>query len=281
MAPIRNSLFDRDTPLQTLGQYRSWKLRNHDVPIDMVWTSLASSENPVAHRVLPHGEPSIAILRNRDARGEITNIRLIVCGPNAGAHLYTPEPGEELIAVRAKPEISARVFAIAPADFLNHSNGLRLAPLAVQNACAPALRAAETFNAQIVALLLAQAVLKYFEVPQNPHTPESFGAEMLRASNGAISTCAIARELSVSERHFRRRFRDHLGVSPKIYARQLRLTYAAVSAEKTKRPDWAQIAQLAGFHDQPHMINEFRTMIGMSPKALHHERRELSDFYNQ
>lgn len=283
MAQTTCSLIDHENPVQALGQYRSWALEGQKTaPIDMIWTSIASLKNPLAHRVLPHGEPSIAILRKHDLSGAITNISMVICGPRIDAHLYQPEPLEELIAVRVRPEISATVFAIDPAEFATtRSTRPRPAPKQIRDACSLALQAAETCPADVVAGILATAILRSFEAPQNTHAPEAYGATLMRASHGGLSAGAIAHELGISERHFRRRFRDHLGIPPKTYARQLRLTHAATRAEENDRPDWAQIAQIAGFHDQSHMIKDYRAMIGLSPKALHRERRQLSGFYNQ
>ncbi|GAB3738940.1 hypothetical protein GCM10027598_67760 [Amycolatopsis oliviviridis] len=68
----------------------------------------------------------------------------------------------------------------------------------------------------------------------------------------------------VSERQLRRRFLVAVGLSPKAYARVVRLHRAMALARSASAPDWADIAVRSGFYDQPHMIAEFRRAVGSS-----------------
>jgi AraC-like DNA-binding protein len=84
---------------------------------------------------------------------------------------------------------------------------------------------------------------------------------------------AIALELGVSERHLRRVFRDSLGVSPKTFARLGRFRTAVRLARQAGHPDWASIAASSGYYDQAHLIAEFRTIAGVTPRELLAELR--------
>jgi AraC-like DNA-binding protein len=68
----------------------------------------------------------------------------------------------------------------------------------------------------------------------------------------------------LSERQLRRRFLVAVGLSPKAYARVVRLHRAMALARSSPVPDWAEIAVRSGFYDQPHMIAEFRRAVGSS-----------------
>lgn len=87
--------------------------------------------------------------------------------------------------------------------------------------------------------------------------------EAMRAAPGTpVSRHAAA--VGLSERQLRRRFLVVTGLSPKAYARVLRVHRAVALARSSSVPDWAEIAVRSGFYDQPHMIAEFRRAVGAS-----------------
>ncbi|GJL92573.1 helix-turn-helix transcriptional regulator [Hyphococcus sp.] len=269
------STADYTAPIHELGQYTAWMRRDaQHAPIDLVWTSIAPPANPKPHWMLPHGEPSIAIRRKRDRSGDICMVDLMICGPFSYGAIYTPAPTEELIGVRLKPETSATIFGIAPGDYLDQAPAE--APLKIRRACSRTLSVAQSLSVLQVINALCLDLLGFGRQAHGNCSPERRAAELLRQSHGRIRCADIAAQLEISERHLRRRFRDHLGCSPKAYANQLRLTAAALTAERSAKPDWARIALRTGFHDQPHMINAFRESLSMSPCEFHRARRVLS-----
>lgn len=271
--------YDDQHPSHRLGQYNAWRLHDHPTtPFDLIWVSIARADKPMAHRVLPHGEPSLAIRRRRDRDGDVKAIALTVCGPLRKAMWYHPEAREELIAIRLKPEMAAHIYGVSPGDYFDQPPAS--APAALAAACAGTLRLAETGSPLEIAERLAGDLCRWAASHETRQTPEIAAAAILRKLEGRARCADLAKRLEISERHLRRRFRDHLGCSPKFYARQLRLTAAALMAETSPAPVWAQIAAATGFHDQAHMINEFRSMAHLTPRQFHTERTALSGFSN-
>ena len=83
----------------------------------------------------------------------------------------------------------------------------------------------------------------------------------------------VATELGVSERHLRRVFREAVGVSPKEFARLVRFDRAVRAAHEDDGESWAGIAAAAGYYDQAHLIGEFHSISGVTPRALLSELR--------
>jgi AraC-like DNA-binding protein len=79
---------------------------------------------------------------------------------------------------------------------------------------------------------------------------------------------AVARDIGVSERHLRRVFREAIGVSPKTFTRLARFHRALRAAREDGRASWASIAAATGYYDQAHLIDEFRAIAGVTPRAL-------------
>lgn len=78
---------------------------------------------------------------------------------------------------------------------------------------------------------------------------------------------AIAADCGWSPRRFSQCFRERVGMSPKRYARLQRFHRVAAIAQRGGRIDWAGVAADAGFHDQPHLVREFRAFSGFAPTA--------------
>ena len=88
------------------------------------------------------------------------------------------------------------------------------------------------------------------------------------ATLATANVSSVAVELGVSERHLRRVFREAVGLSPKAFARLARFRHALRIARDDTRLSWATIAAAAGYYDQAHLIEEFRAIGGVTPRAL-------------
>lgn len=87
------------------------------------------------------------------------------------------------------------------------------------------------------------------------------------ARRGATPVRESARRSARSERQLRRQFESAVGLSPKRFARIVRLQEALrQSAAKPAR--WVDVAIDAGYYDQAHMIAEFRALTGRTPADL-------------
>ncbi|MDL0434086.1 helix-turn-helix domain-containing protein [Marinobacter sp. TBZ242] len=83
---------------------------------------------------------------------------------------------------------------------------------------------------------------------------------------GAGSIGALVDALPIGQRRLERLFQQHVGLSPKRYARLLRI---ARSRELIKRGGAAvsltDTAHAAGYFDQAHFIHDFKAVIGLTP----------------
>ena len=91
----------------------------------------------------------------------------------------------------------------------------------------------------------------------------------LDASDGNLRIDQLAARLGVSRQHIAARFRDQVGLSPKLYARicRFRRPTAALNASQAA-PDWAQLALDCGYFDQSHLIHDFQQFAGATPQRL-------------
>ncbi|MEC3953982.1 helix-turn-helix domain-containing protein [Nocardia sp. CDC153] len=82
--------------------------------------------------------------------------------------------------------------------------------------------------------------------------------------DSAASIGELASALAVSERQLRNLFTAGIGVSPKHYARIVRLRQVLSAAGNTP---WSHLASASGYYDQSHMTADFRSLMGVPPTA--------------
>ena len=88
-------------------------------------------------------------------------------------------------------------------------------------------------------------------------------ASTIRATHGRLSISRLASRLGVTVRTLGRTFDRAIGITPKTLARVTRLGRAAAMLREGAAG--VDAALEAGFFDQAHMTNEFRSMAGLSP----------------
>ena len=87
----------------------------------------------------------------------------------------------------------------------------------------------------------------------------------LHAARGDTSIAALQAASGLSAARFIARFNECVGLTPKRYARVLRFRQVLQQAASSRPASWAQLAAESGYHDQAHLVHEFRTLSGLSP----------------
>ncbi|RPF33661.1 helix-turn-helix protein [Streptomyces sp. TLI_185] len=83
---------------------------------------------------------------------------------------------------------------------------------------------------------------------------------------GAVPVRSLADEVGWSVRQLENRFREQIGLGPKVAARVLRLQRARRLLAQGRGQ--AETAAICGFYDQAHLSGEFRAMTGCTPREF-------------
>ncbi len=94
----------------------------------------------------------------------------------------------------------------------------------------------------------------------------------LVAARGRLRIADLAAELGCSRKHLAVRFREHVGLPPKLLARMLRFRHASDLIEAFAGGSLAEVAALCGYYDQAHLDRDFRDFAGTTPTAYLAER---------
>jgi len=253
--------------------------------VDCLWLSEAPAAPagpallPVAHRVLPDNCTDILWQDSGDAFfvGMMSTwfdvpaarrVRTVAVRfrPGAASLFVGPVPLAGLVDQRAGLD---QLWGRSAADRLGdelwsvaRSDAERLALLTeaiyARLALAPAgARAASALASRVVASAPAGQALALHAVAQ------------LEASGGGLRVESLAAALGVSRQYLANQFRDHVGLSPKLFARICRFRAArtaALAAEPGRHGhDWATLALDSGYFDQSHLIRDFQDFTGASP----------------
>ncbi len=97
-------------------------------------------------------------------------------------------------------------------------------------------------------------------------------------NNPDITINNLADTACLSKKQFERIFRDYVGMNPKEYARIVRFQRSLWMLQRGDR-DFVGIAAECGYSDQSHFIREFKSMTGLTPKALLTYCKPYSDLF--
>ncbi|MGB5461616.1 MAG: helix-turn-helix domain-containing protein [Eudoraea sp.] len=98
--------------------------------------------------------------------------------------------------------------------------------------------------------------------------PIDSALRMLLNTNGNMLIRKTASFSCLSIKQFERKCKERIGMNPKMFARILKFSKAYRLHESCPQLHWTQIAYEARYHDQMHMIRDFKTFAGVNPSVI-------------
>ena len=95
----------------------------------------------------------------------------------------------------------------------------------------------------------------------------AWALDRIVASGGRVEVGALARELGHSNKHLIDRFREQVGLPPKLLARLIRFERLMQHLRAGGREGFAELAATFGYYDQAHLVRDFRQFTGATPTA--------------
>jgi len=261
------------TPVQPLAPRTSTRTASTQTassPTSVEALFVYESEGDEPHVLLPRPEIHIAVRFGPAARGGLDAHAL---GGRERVHRKVVRSGQRTLMARLRLGTTEAVLGV-PASVLA-GRVVCLEDLWGDSATRRLLdRLAQARNTIDAAGIVEQAIAERFAAAaaRRQHSLLALGAAQ-QLTNCHANVSEVAVELGVSERHLRRIFRQAVGVSPKTFAKLTRFRRALRAARADDTVGWASIAVAAGYYDQAHLIAEFRSIAGRTPRALLGELR--------
>lgn len=101
-----------------------------------------------------------------------------------------------------------------------------------------------------------------------------YALNRITASKGSIALKELQQHMRLTERSFERKFNQHVGVSPKLFAKICRFQ---ASLQQLRNNRYAKLSDIAfdnGYADQSHFIRIFREFAGVSPFQFQKQAQE-------
>ena len=232
---------------------------------------ICNRSNPVPCSRVPEGVAHVVFLVTRwagRARRRVGDATLLLSGAHTVRRPMPLGTGETIVA-QLRPGAARAIFGV-PAHVL--ANRMVPAEVVWGRSGVQALErivGATSTTARITefARILRERVREF----QFADIATVDTAARMLSVPGSLRVRELVASSGYSERHLRRMFEECLGLSPKSYAKTLRLRAALQSVNRAG--DLAELAAAAGYYDQAHMTHEFRTAIGLTPARLFADKR--------
>lgn len=231
--------------------------------------------------LLPDGLPSLLYLQtdhpikvyfNKSGQPiELQNGGFYVGYSNVGVSMLHRQ--FKVYGVSIFPVYFSMIFGKSPLDIIN-----RFCSLEEIGITPPSLGTdgAEPISFEETCMILSEYISERLSKHQeNKEFVKMF--EKLTAPGGhQQSLDTLAADLGCSTRHLRSRFTHFFGMSPKKFMKVIRFNQALKYIyDPTVHMSLASIAQEAGYHDQSHLIRDFKAICGKTPKEIATEMSPL------
>ena len=114
--------------------------------------------------------------------------------------------------------------------------------------------------------LLEQQVRRRLDLRARQDTAMVEASRRLRRSQGRLRIGALCKDIGTSRATLGRKFREQVGLTPKTYARVVRIDALMGHLATHGTEHWAMLAEDFGYHDQAHLAHDFREFCGATPE---------------
>ncbi len=108
--------------------------------------------------------------------------------------------------------------------------------------------------------------------PPNRHIENAI--QIIEQQNGQVGIKELADRIDLSGRHLNRLFREHFGLSPKMFIRLFRLEQVIAVLRSNPKISLYDLSDQFGFYDASHFYRDFLQLTSMSPTRFARHLRE-------
>lgn len=269
--PIRGKAWKNATRAQSVdAAYAELK---PPAPLDrfvrLVWSLELDGGTPGEPQpIIPDGCPELVLnfadpFVRRWGNARERQSRMLVAGQITRSVLVEPQGRIFLVGVRLHPWAFRPLLEVPALELRDHILPMSdVAPRRLHDGLAVV---APSTTAQATARQVMSALTAYVAAVDVPNQLARRAVRSLLTAGQPLSVRQLASACGRSARQIQRAFRDELGLSPRTFIRIRRMQWAMGIALSQPHLTWATIAARCEFHDQAHLIRDFRQFVGCAP----------------
>lgn len=211
-------------------------------------------------RILPDGCTDI-VLHLAEAGRALRSAHVV--GTMTRPLLLTLDAPAEHLGIRFHPGCAAAFFGVSAGELTDRS--AELDALWTGECASEQLAGKRSLDARL--RWLERQLLRRLDCVADTALLTKRVAALIRETGGRLRIDELATRTGCTRQYLGRVFAEHLGVSPKHYARIERFVQLAKRVDRTPAADWADLAAEHGYYDQAHLIHEFREFTGLAPET--------------
>ncbi len=251
----------------------------HDPPADLAghvecfWTRVPDSHTPAEsriHRVLPDGCVDIVIGFGGDGSSGARSLEVTQAmgvGAMTRPIVISGRMPDFYVGVRFRPGHAMSALGVPAAELTDDRIAYSSISEASENDL-ELLSRLETNEERLAAViaLVRRRLLGATYVPLSVRA----AIQTITVAHGNLRVAGVADEIGITRQQLARQFATHVGVTPKTFARVMRARAALARADAARAAypreiDWSAIACDLGYYDQPHFIDDFKALTGVTP----------------
>jgi AraC-like DNA-binding protein len=226
-------------------------------------------ENRSIERIIPDGCPELIIHLNdpfqRQIEGEWhTQSKLFIAGTLTKPWMIRPGKRISTVGLRFKPSMLWQVFELNMMNTLNIETELH--ELVSKTVYDNLIKELSTCSSGDAAMQITQTCLIGLLKPVSRSNFAQKAVNLIQESKGRISSDQLSIALSRSSRTIELAFIADMGITPKHYARIVRMLHVLQLVEQSEGEKIVDAALAAGYYDEAHMHRDFRLLVGRSPR---------------
>jgi len=102
----------------------------------------------------------------------------------------------------------------------------------------------------------------------------------INMSRGFNQVELLASRACLSRKQFERVFGEFVGLTPKQFLKIIRFQYSIYLQQKEFNNNLAALAYDSGYYDQSHMINDYKSLSGLTPSQYFEQCEPFSDYFS-
>ncbi|MGJ8663003.1 MAG: helix-turn-helix domain-containing protein [Marinicella sp.] len=178
------------------------------------------------------------------------------------------KPGTKLITVRFQPG----AFKYIHDGNLNQYKNSEIPLADIWSNLSQALQVALQQQADdaAITMIIAQFITK--KIKSNKRSVIDECVEQILIRKGQVQLEFLEMKAKLSTSHFRKRFREEVGLAPKTFIKIIRVNSMLPILLNNRKHRLVDIGYEYGYFDQSHFIKEFKSVVGCTPKHFRNSK---------